>query len=1210
MPQVAIAAIVSGISVNAAGALVFSLSNALIGAALSAVQYLIAESQKPSSSAEAKGRAMMIRSATSPHRSIYGESEISGTLVYAEVTGDDPKYLHLVVVLSGRELEEIGDVYLNDTLSTDSRYAGHVRINRHLGADDQLADNDLIAETTKWTSAHRLRGRAYIYVRLTQNLEVFPTGIPNIKCRVKGHKVYDPRTGLTAWSDNAALCVLDYIRWSQGIGAAGGECAVLPMWDFTNTDDGWVGTDATITPSTDYITVEPTGSNPWIDRFNLVITGNPYYLVRARIRRVAGTGWQGSCYYRTASHGATWGFTKGIPEPPGLSDWVVVEWDMSQLDAGGTDWLDSTILSIRLDLGANSLADIFDIDWITVEKPSHLYNCETDLDSWIAAANACDEEVALDSSELRNTFEAADFGDWTVTTGATLTQDQDAFSGDYAGLFSSTKTAPVSTGTTDAPYLTIPSSIADQFMGNTVRVRFLAKLPSANAAAEFAVAYSTNEVGNSSWQYFTPTDDWVWYEFTYAVPAGTSSEDYLGIWGDTSGGGAGVLIDQLQIDLGNTQARYTCNGTFTLDRAPIDILEELKSSMAGAVVWQQGKWLGHPGVATVANSDPITEDDFRGAVTYRNKPGRDARFNAVRGTFVNPDDHWQPTDFPAVTNPLYATEDGGEVIHKDITLPFTTNGIEAQRISKVALETHRQGLVATLPLKLAPGLKLAVWDVVKVNLSWLGWTDKLFRVRDWQLVPEDDGSLGVDVVVQEYADGIYDWNFGEATLRDLAPNTALPDPFDVASPTGLILSSGSAELLIAADGTVISRMRIDWTLPADSGITRTEIQYRKTGDLDWISVAPARRGESSAWITPVKDGEFYDVQIRTVNLFEVPSPWSGQYSHQVQGKSAVPADVITFSVDRQPDGTRSFTWSPVDEPDLAGYEIHYRLGTGWGWNDLSPLHDGLLTASPWETNQLAAGVYTIAIKAVDTTGNKSTNARFVQSTLGDPRIGDALAYESPHLMGWPGVRTQCTPDDAGLALTALGNYTWDDLTTWDDWLSFAQNPFTQIAYEHTQIDLSAVAAFTPLVSVESTGNPVIEIDWSEDGATWAGWQAAPPSITARYLKARVTVDQVATEVPQINTMTVISSGKTVSEVVSDSHTSTWGGSAAAGRVVPIAKSYAAITSVRLALQSVGPGWTWEILNKNATGPTIRIYNNGVAADALVDVEVTGIPPTA
>jgi len=911
MPAVALAAVA-----YAAGYM--SLQAFVVQVAMAALSMVMAESKKPDTpfDAEAKGRSRMLRSPVSPHRVIYGRAQVSGTMVYGTVTGDDPKYLHMVIVLSGRELTSIGQIYLNDkpilaeeedangnVIAGD--YANHVRIKRHLGSPDQLADADLVAEMggVEWTNDHRLRGRAYIYVRLKQNREVFATGVPNIKADVQGHAVYDPRSGQTVWSDNAALCALDYLRWSGGIGSP---------------------------------------------------------------------------------------------------------------------------------------------------------DSEIDMASWIAAANACDEAVSLG---------------------------------------------------------------------------------------------------------------------------------------------------------GSTQPRYTCNGTFTVDRQPIAVLEEIKSAMAGAVVWTMGHWEGYAGVAAPATG-AISESDFRGSIQYRNKPGRDGRFNAVRGTFTDPQDHWQPTDFVQVANALYQQEDGGEAIYRDIALPFTTNRIEAQRIAKVELETHRQGLTATLRLKLGPGLKLKPWQVVTVTVPTLGWNGKRFRIRDWQLVPEDDGALGVDVQVQEYADAAYDWNMGQATDRDLAPNTNLPDPFSVGAPTNLALASGSDELLIAADGTVHSRIHVSWSLPADSGIIRTEVQYRKVGNAGWNSLPAARRGETSAWISPVKDGQLYDVRVRTVNLFLIPSGWLAVYGHQVVGKLAPPADVATLNVDRQPDGTRQFAWSKVSDPDLAGYEIRYRLGTGWSWQQMTPLHEGLLVSSPWETNLLAAGEYTLAIKARDTSGNESLNPRYVTSNLGDPRIGDALAYESPHLMGWPGTRTNCVPDDAGGALTAIGQYQWDDLSTWDGWPEWAQNHATQIAYEHPAIDLSAVAAFTPLASAAAVGNPLVEIDWSTDGVSWAGWQAAPPSITARYLKARVTVDQVDGRIPQVQTFTIVASGKTIGETVSDSDTSTWSGSAAAGRVVPIAKSYQVITSLRVALQSVGPGWSWEIVNKTPTGPTIRLYDNGTPADALVDVEVVGIPPTA
>lgn len=54
-----------------------------------------------------------------------------------------------------------------------------------------------------WTTAHRQRGRAYIYVRLKWNTDLFPQGIPNIAFDVKGKKLLDPRTGQTVTATEA-----------------------------------------------------------------------------------------------------------------------------------------------------------------------------------------------------------------------------------------------------------------------------------------------------------------------------------------------------------------------------------------------------------------------------------------------------------------------------------------------------------------------------------------------------------------------------------------------------------------------------------------------------------------------------------------------------------------------------------------------------------------------------------------------------------------------------------------------------------------------------------------------------------------------------------------------------------------------------------------------------------------------------------------------
>jgi hypothetical protein len=137
------------------------------------------------------------------------------------------KFLHLVIEFAGHQVHEIGEVWVDnevvplggDNFST-GRFGQHVYVEKYLGTADQAASASLIASAgDKWTPAHRLQGRAYLYVRLLKNPDLFPNGLPNIRCKIKGKLVYDPRNGLTQWSDNVALCVADYLCSSEGLGA-------------------------------------------------------------------------------------------------------------------------------------------------------------------------------------------------------------------------------------------------------------------------------------------------------------------------------------------------------------------------------------------------------------------------------------------------------------------------------------------------------------------------------------------------------------------------------------------------------------------------------------------------------------------------------------------------------------------------------------------------------------------------------------------------------------------------------------------------------------------------------------------------------------------------------------------------------------------------------------------------------------------------------
>ena len=144
---------------------------------------------------------------------IYGQRKIGGTRVFVETSGSDNEYLYICLVLCEGEIQAIDDVYINDIISTDSKFTGLVTIDKKLGTDDQTASTTL-TPAPSWTADHRLRGVAYLGLRFKWDRDVFGS-IPEVTAVVRGKKVYDPRTATTVYRTNPAICMLDYMRNSR-----------------------------------------------------------------------------------------------------------------------------------------------------------------------------------------------------------------------------------------------------------------------------------------------------------------------------------------------------------------------------------------------------------------------------------------------------------------------------------------------------------------------------------------------------------------------------------------------------------------------------------------------------------------------------------------------------------------------------------------------------------------------------------------------------------------------------------------------------------------------------------------------------------------------------------------------------------------------------------------------------------------------------------
>ena len=305
----ALAAVGSAVAASAFGAAIgigavtgtFALAaiglatNLVLGAALKAL------SPKPSIAGANRGYQTTAIGTALDHQIIYGKMRVGGARIYDEATGDTNEYLHRIIAVAGHEITSFDRIYINDSYvdfddidedgnvstvtdadgSSSDRYDGYLRINFHLGSPDQTADTDLVSESAHWTDTCRLRGIAYMYIRMKYNADVYPDGIPEFTAIVKGKKVYDPRTSTTAYSDNPALCLRDYLTAPYGVAE-----------DTANIDDVLVTTAANVCDQTNTIA----GTTRYTCNGAFTTSVTPYDMINNMLTSMDGSLWyaQGS----------------------------------------------------------------------------------------------------------------------------------------------------------------------------------------------------------------------------------------------------------------------------------------------------------------------------------------------------------------------------------------------------------------------------------------------------------------------------------------------------------------------------------------------------------------------------------------------------------------------------------------------------------------------------------------------------------------------------------------------------------------------------------------------------------------------------------------------------------------------------------------------------------------------------------------------------
>ena len=411
----------------------------------------------------------------------------------------------------------------------------------------------------------------------------------------------------------------------------------------------------------------------------------------------------------------------------------------------------------------------------------------------------------------------------------------------------------------------------------------------------------------------------------------------------------------------NSDAFFTCNGSFTTAQTPYDVIQDLLSSMVGELWYAQGEWrMKAADYATPTIS--LTEDDLRGSMAVSTRHARRDNFNVIKGTWRGEDSDWQITDYPEYKDSQAVTDDGGQEAVMDFPLPFTDNSDECQRIARILYERQRQQLIVKASFGLR-AFKLQVGDTVNLTNARMGWTNKVFEVTDFSFGVEGENNLVVDLVLRETAASVYDEISNYVTYeRD---NTTLASPFDTQSISGV---SAVASSSLNGDGTVVPKLKWTWSVDDQSDVDYYIFGWRIGASGTYNEhIVKDRLFE----IEPAVSGATYYYSIKSVNHRGVQGQASTG-SLAAGGDTTAPATPtgltavggykqVTLSWDQPTES--DFKHMRVQRLDVTWQTIGYASGTGFIDDDRA--HNTS---------------YSYRIRAEDYSGNASANTTSQSAT--------------------------------------------------------------------------------------------------------------------------------------------------------------------------------------------------------------------------------------
>ena len=472
-----------------------------------------------------------------------------------------------------------------------------------------------------------------------------------------------------------------------------------------------------------------------------------------------------------------------------------------------------------------------------------------------------------------------------------------------------------------------------------------------------------------------------------------------------------VCDEDVSLAEGGTEKRYETHGMIDTDIMPSKNISDILSSMHGNLVYSNGKFKMTAGTTKTAVLS-IDENDFVGSVSINPRMSRRDNFNAVKGQFISVDNNYQPTDYPFVTSTVFQNEDNGEQIFRELNLPMTKSTSMAQRLAKIGLYRQRQPLQFSSTHNLSV-LGLDVGDIASITFAKYGWSGKQFEVISWSFGLGEQ--LAINIAWKEYADSVYSWTTTEQQVIADAPNTNLPNAFNILPPSNLVAVE---TLTTTRDGRgVQSLVTVTFNIALDAFATYYEVQYKDSTSDVYISL-----GQNSATKVEILDlaPATYNIRVRSISTIGSKSVFVS-LNKEVLGLADAPTAMTNLNIEGN-GGFAFLQWDRSTDLDVrVGGKVeirHQNVTNGATWITSTLVDDSKTGMDTSAMVPLRAGTY--LLKFVDSSGSKQVNATSVV-TEGLTILNFSTSGTVTENPNFTGTKANLYKDDSNrLGLTATG----------------------------------------------------------------------------------------------------------------------------------------------------------------------------------------------